>query len=89
MKTLQLDENTKAIIVEVADVFYEMDVEELSETEGMSDRELIAHQKAINKVFTEARSQGYHQYAFMNHEEAEAQGQDIGTTGLYLMIMKR
>ena len=31
MQVQQLTENMKAVIIEVADIFYEMDVEEISE----------------------------------------------------------
>lgn len=48
MQTEQLDEKTKAIVIEVADIFYEMDVEEIPE-DYPREKEKEAHVNAIHK----------------------------------------
>jgi hypothetical protein len=88
MQVKQLTENMKAVIIEVADIFYEMDVEEISE-EYPDEKEFEAHKKVINNVLKKAKAEGYTKYALLTHEEAQAKGQDLGINGMYVLIVKR
>ena len=88
MQIEQLDEKTKAIVIEVADIFYEMDVEEIPE-DYPREKEEEAHVKAICKQIKKAKQQGYKKYVLWNHEEAEQRGQDLGINGLYLLVVRK
>jgi L-serine deaminase len=88
MQVQQLTENMKAVIIEVADIFYEMDVEEISENYP-DKKEFEAHMKVINSVLEKAKAEGYTKYALLTHEEAKAKGQDLGINGMYVLIVKR
>lgn len=88
MQTQQLDETTKAVIIEVMDIFNELGVEELPENYP-EEKEREAHVKVINQLLKQARSEGYTKYALYNHEEAEAKGHNLGIRGVYLIIFKK
>jgi len=88
MQVKELSENMKAVIIEVADIFYEMNVEEIPE-DYPKEKEFEAHEKVINSALGKARAEGYTKYALFNHEEAKAKGQDIGINGVYVLIVKR
>jgi len=88
MITEQLNVNTKAVIIEIADVFYNMDVEEIPE-DYPEEKEKNAHAKTINDVLQQARKDGYKRYVLLTRKEAEARQQDIGINGMYLIILKK
>jgi len=88
MKEQQLDENTKAVIIEVADIFFEMDVEELPE-DYPEKKEFPAHIKVVSDVLKKAKQEGYKKWAFYNSKEAEARGQDLGINGVYLIVLRK
>jgi hypothetical protein len=83
-----LDGNTKAVVIEVMDVFLEMGVEEIPE-DYPDDKELEAHVKVINDVLAKAKDEGYRKYVLLNREEAEAKGQNLGINGMYLVILRK
>jgi hypothetical protein len=83
-----LDDNTKAVVIEVMDVFLEMDVEEIPEGYP-EDKEFKAHVKVINDVLMKAKAEGYRKYVLLNHKEAEAKGQNLGINGMYLVILRK
>lgn len=87
MKTEQLNENTKAVIIEIADVFYGMDVEEIPEgyPEG---KEFEAHEKVVSDILKQAKAEGYTKYAMLTKGEAETKGADLGINGVYLIILR-
>lgn len=84
----QLDENTKAIVIEIADIFYEMDVEELTETYP-EEKECEAHVNVICKQIEQAKKQGYTKCVLWNREGAEERGQDLGINGVYLLVFRK
>ena len=88
MQTEQLDEKTKAIVIEVADIFYEMDVEEIPE-DYPKEREEEAHVNAICKQLEKAKNEGYTKYVLYNREESEQRDHDLGINGLYLLILRK
>jgi hypothetical protein len=88
MITEQLNVNTKAVIIEIADVFYNMNVEEIPE-DYPEEKEKDAHVKTINDVLQQARKDGYKRYVLLNRKEAEARQQNIGINGMYLIILKK
>jgi len=88
MKEQQLDENTKAVVIEVADIFFEMDVEELPENMP-EEKEFPAHVKVVSDVLKKAKHEGYKKWAFYNRAEAEARGQNLGINGVYLIVLKK
>lgn len=83
-----LDRNTKAIIIEVSDVFLAMDVEEIPE-DYPREKEKKAHAKVISEVLQQARRDGYRKYLLLTQEEAKARGIDLGLNGMYLLILRR
>lgn len=88
MKTQQLDENTKAIIIEVMDIFYELDVEEIPE-DYPEEKEKNTHVKIISQQLKQARQEGFNKYILLNSQEAKAKGQDLGINGMYLIVVKK
>jgi len=88
MITEQLNVNTKAVIIEIADVFYSMDVEEIPE-DYAEEKEKKAHAKTITDVLQQARKDGYKRYVLLTRKEAEARQQNIGINGMYLIILKK
>jgi hypothetical protein len=88
MQTEQLDEKTKAIVIEIADIFYEMDVEEIPENYP-KEKEEEAHVNAICKQLKKAKNEGYTKYVIYNREEAEQRGQDLGINGVYLLVVRK
>lgn len=88
MHIKQIDENTKAIIIEVIDIFFEMDVEEIPENYP-EEKEAEAHVNAICKQLDEAKKQGYTKYILYNYEEAEEKDLDLGINGVYLLVVKK
>jgi len=88
MHTEQLDENAKTVVIEIADIFYEMDVDELPEELDM-EKEREVHVNVICKQIEQARKQGYTKYVLWNREEAEERGQDLGINGIYLLVARK
>jgi hypothetical protein len=88
LKTQQLDPDTKAIVIEVMDIFNEMDVEELLENADEKE-EFRFHVKVIFDQLAKAREEGYKRYALLTRAEAERQGQDLGLNGIYLLVVRR
>jgi hypothetical protein len=88
MKMEQLNENTKAVIIEIADVFYAMDLEEIPEGYP-EEKEFEAHEKVISDVLREAKAEGYTKYVMLTKGEAETKGADLGINGVYLIILRK
>jgi hypothetical protein len=79
---------TKAVVIEIMDIFYNMGVEEIPE-KYPARKEKEAHIKTIIEVIKQARAEGYTRYKLLTREEAEARGQDLGLNGVYLVAFKK
>lgn len=88
MKEQVVDENRKAIIIEIMDVFYAMDVEEIPE-DYPEEKEFEAHLKVINEVLRKAKAEGYKKYKLLSADEVKNTGSDIGINGLYLVLVRK
>jgi hypothetical protein len=89
MKTQTWDGGrTKAVVIEVMDIFLNMGVEELPENYP-AEKEKEAHIKTVAEVLRQARAEGYAKYKLLTREEAEARGQDLGLNGVYLVVLKK
>lgn len=83
-----LDADTKAVVLEITDVFLNMNVESIPEDYPKED-EATAHITTITLALRQGRKDGFTRYALYTREEAEARQQDIGRNGLYLLILKK
>jgi len=88
MITEQLDRSTKAVIIEIADIFHEMPYEEYPEDLPWKEEEKY-HMRVIEKAVKKAQEEGYTHWKFLNKAEAVRAGQNIGKNGIYLLVFKK
>ena len=83
-----LNDNSKAVIIEIMDVFYEMDHDGWNE-DITEKEEKDAHIKVIEKQLKKAKQQGFSKWLLLNRNEAEGRKQDLGLNGISLLIFRK
>ena len=79
----------KAIIIEVADIFYNLPEGKESLEDCSQEEEKEAHILTVSNVIEKAKEEGYKKYVWLNRREAKERGQDLGLNGVYLLIFSK
>lgn len=77
---------SKAVIIEIMDVFYKMGYEEWNE-DITKEEEEEAHLKVIDEEIKKAKKEGYKRFILLCGEEAKEQ--NLGLNGLSLLVFRR